>query len=176
MSRMKKSGETPMDPQAADMSAAARGVRTDMVKNVRGVPRRYEEMRILATRYWPRGRRREDFTWMRCLSPTADLLRLYKSGEIDWERFAGLYAGQIMADKTARMVVSELHDIAKSGKRIVVLYCHEPPGEPCHRHILREMVAAGRADMQAAMCARFEDCRVDGAGGRTAALHGADLV
>ena len=166
----------PPAPDGADAAAAA-GTATGMVRSVRGVPRRYDEMRILVTRYWPRGRRREEFTWMRRLAPSADLLRRYKEGGIDWTEFAALYVEQIAADRTARTIISELHGIAASGKRTVVLYCHEPPGEPCHRHILREMVAAGRATRAAARRARFEDCR---GGGRRrcaapAALRGADL-
>ena len=154
-------------------AAASDGTRTDMIRSVRGRPVRHEEMRILVTRYWPRGRRREEFTWMRRLAPSADLLRMYKTGAIDWKRFAGMYVEQIAADRTARTIISELHDIAASGQRTVVLYCHEPPGEPCHRHILREMVVAGRASKAAARRARFEDCR---GGGTSAALHGAGLA
>ena len=43
------------------------------------------------------------------------------------------------------------------------------PGRPCRRHIVREMVAAGRADgpaaaADAAACARFEDGNATGGG------------
>ena len=146
-------GGGPSTPSAS----AAAGTRTDMVRNARGRRRRDGELRVLATRYWARGHRRGEFTWLRSLSPSDDLLRRYKTGEVDWPTFARAYATQIGEDATARTLVRGLHDIAASGQRTVVLYCHEAPGAPCHRHILREMVEDGRATAAAAERARFED-------------------
>ena len=97
---------------------------------------------------------------MRSLSPSANLLRRYKAGEVEWPRFAGMYAEQVAADDAAQSCIAELHDAAASGDRQVALYCYEAPGLPCHRHILREMVVAGRAAGWAAECARFEDVGV----------------
>ena len=150
-------------PSPSYSASAVAATRTDMVRNARGRPRRDDEMRVLVTRHWPRGHRREEFVWMRPLSPSAGLLRRYKSGEIDWRGFVGLYAEQIDADRAAQTIVGELRDIAASGERRVVLYCHEEPGEPCHRHILREMVAHGRTAAEAARCDRFEDSGDSGA-------------
>ena len=161
-------GRSPPDP-----ASAAAGTRTDMVQNARGRPKRDGEMRVLVTRHWPRGHRREEFVWMRTLSPSAALLRRYKAGEIDWREFAGLYAEQIAADRTAQMIIAELHDAAASGEREVVLYCHEAPGKPCHRHILREMVVRGRATAGAARCDRFEDGRGRATGAFTQGGHSA---
>ena len=153
---------------AAATAAATVAVGTDMVRHARGRPRARGELRVLVTRYWARGHGRDEFTWMRALSPSAGLLGRYKGGEIGWDEFASEYAGQIASDPSACTAVQELHAIAASGRR-VVLYCHEAPGSPCHRHILREMVAAGMAAVPAALVARarFED--VDGGGGCAAA-------
>ena len=142
---------------------AAAGTRTDMVSNARRRRRRDGELRVLATRYWARGHRRGEFTWMRSLSPSDDLLRRYKTGEIDWPAFARAYATQVGEDATARTIIRGLHDIAASGRMTVVLYCHEAPGAPCHRHILREMVEEGRATAAAAERARFTDRLPQGA-------------
>lgn len=142
-------------------SGAARvALRTDMIRNARQRPRRDGEMRVLVTRYWPHGHRREEFTWMRSLSPSADLLRRYKAGQVEWPRFASLYAEQVAADDAAQAHIADLHDAAASGDKEVVLYCYEAPGLPCHRHILREMVVAGRAAGWAAERALFGDVGV----------------
>ena len=143
---------------SARRGGAAAAVRTDMVRNARGRPGA-NELRVLPTRYWARGRGRHEFAWMRELSPSAGLLGRYKRGEIGWAGFAAAYAAQLASDPSARAAVGRLHDAAASGERTVVLYCYEEPGRPCHRHILRGMVATGRICESAAACARFEDGR-----------------
>lgn len=128
-----------------------------MVRNARGRPDARDELRVLPTRYWARGHRRNEFVWMRVLSPSADLLGRYKGGGIDWAGFAAEYVAQMASDSSARAAVGKLHGVAASGERTVALYCHEEPGRPCHRHILCEMVVAGRIASLAAACTRFED-------------------
>ena len=132
-----------------------------MVRNVHG-PRRNGELRVLVTRYWARGHRRNTFVWLHMLSPSAELLAKYKRGDIDWRTFAGMYVAQLASDETARRSIRGLHDIAASGERDVVLYCHEKPGIPCHRHLLREMVLAGRVVDTVAGCTRFVDADITG--------------
>ena len=141
----------------AAAAVAAAATRTDMIRNARRRRRKNSELRILVTRYWARGHRRNEFVWMHSLSPSADLLSQYRRGDIDWNGFARMYVAQLADDETARRSIRGLHDIAASGARDVVLYCHEEQGNPCHRHILREMVVAGRAVDSAAMCTRFVD-------------------
>ena len=45
-------------------------------------------LRILITRFYPRGVRRERYdVWIRSLAPSADLLKRYKNTEINWNDF-----------------------------------------------------------------------------------------
>lgn len=117
---------------------------------------------VLVTRYWPRGRRRAEFDmWLRALSPAPDLLDRYRKEGLEWGEFARLYTAQMSSDATARRYIKSLHDMAAAGARLV-LCCYEESGKPCHRHLLREMVATGRV-VESLDCGRFEDC-ADGRG------------
>ena len=47
-----------------------------------------EGLRVLITRFYPRGVKREKYdVWVRPLSPSAELLKQYKNSEIDWNSF-----------------------------------------------------------------------------------------
>lgn len=118
------------------------GIRTDRIARAASAPRR-GELRVLATRFWPRGHCRREFdVWLKELAPSAVLLLAYKRRTIGWAAFARRYTRQIAADGTAVHSMLELRDVAASG-RPVVLYCHEREGEPCHRHVLAASIAAG---------------------------------
>ena len=117
-------------------------IRTDRIVHAASAPRR-GEMRVLATRFWPRGHRRREFdVWLKELAPSAGLLLAYRGRTIEWAAFARRYTRQIAADGAAVRSMLGLRNIAASG-RPVVLYCHEREGEPCHRHVLAASIAAG---------------------------------
>ena len=45
-------------------------------------------LRVLITRWYPRGVKREKYDiWVRELAPSAELLKRYKNTEVDWDDF-----------------------------------------------------------------------------------------
>lgn len=94
--------------------------------------------RVLVTRYYPRGIKREHFDeWIRDLAPSSHLLRLYKNGHISPREFAVRYQIEI-DDDTLRQII---HDIKRYSTICnITLLCYEPEGEFCHRHILKELI------------------------------------
>ena len=54
-------------------------------------------IRILITRYWPRGIKKEYFDkWYKELSPSRDLLKIYKDKKIDFSLFGRLFLQEII--------------------------------------------------------------------------------
>lgn len=61
----------------------------DSIENSDGI-------RILISRYWPRGIKKEKFDiWYKDLSPSKNLLKDYKNGEIDFQLFETLFKNEI---------------------------------------------------------------------------------
>lgn len=65
------------------------------------------------------------------LAPPKELLFGYKSGKISWDYFKKEYHRQVLSKLNPAYVIDEIGEDA-------VLLCHEPRGEPCHRHIVAE--------------------------------------
>lgn len=95
-------------------------------------------MRILVTRYYPRGVKRENFNeWIRELAPSKELLLSFKNGKIDEEEYEKIFRKEMKNEKSQNI----LYDIAaKSTKQNITLLCYEPEDMFCHRHILADMI------------------------------------
>ena len=95
--------------------------------------------RVLVTRHYPRGVKKSRFdVWYRDLAPSADLLKSYRSGAIQWDAFMHRYKSEIDG-LWSLGIINWLHLL--SAKHDITLLCYEGDGEPCHRHILREAIA-----------------------------------
>ncbi len=96
-------------------------------------------LRVLVTRYYPRGVKRERFDlWIRELSPSAKLLRSYKAGDIDWRKFSADFTKEL--DNTeSQKALRNLQELSKKGN--VTLLCYERAGENCHRLILERLLS-----------------------------------
>ncbi|MBI5902413.1 MAG: DUF488 family protein [Deltaproteobacteria bacterium] len=70
-------------------------------------------VRVLVTRYWPRGVKKDAIDrWFRDLGPTPELIKLWKSGGIAWEGFRKEYLDEYRSlDKSA--LFEELKDFIK---------------------------------------------------------------
>ena len=148
---------------AAPARAGPASVETSSVRRAYRSARR-GKVTVLVTRYWPRGRRKSEFyMWLGALSPSPGLLARYRKGGMAWGEFARLYTEQLSSDSTARRCIRGLHDMAEAGVPLV-LCCFEESGMPCHRHLLREMVARGRV-VKSVECGGFVDCGDEGGGG-----------
>lgn len=96
-------------------------------------------LRILITRFYPRGVRKGHFDqWLRELAPTKGLLKGYKAGKIKQTQFTTRFLEQMNSDEASKQTIQTLVKLAK--KSNVTLLCYEPDDEFCHRHLLEDMI------------------------------------
>ena len=92
-------------------------------------------LRVLVTRFYPRGVKKGHFDrWARELAPSPELLGEYRDKKITWGEFADCYRAEIQGNPENRNMMAELRTIDAT------LLCYEPEGTPCHRHLLREVI------------------------------------
>ncbi len=103
-------------------------------------PKEYGDgLRVLITRYYPRGVKKTHFDrWMRDLAPSQELLRRYKNEQIHWEDFIPSFKLELQENQNSINLIKSLK--AKSNYSHVTLLCYEPEGTPCHRHLLKEII------------------------------------
>lgn len=99
--------------------------------------------RLLVTRYWPRGVRKERVDqWMRGLGPSAELIKDWKSGSIGWGEFERRYRAEFK-DAEKKKLLGELKEtVAAKGDVLLLCTCKEEE-KHCHRHLLSSMLRAG---------------------------------
>jgi uncharacterized protein YeaO (DUF488 family) len=96
-------------------------------------------LRVLITRFYPRGVRKGHFDlWLRELSPSADLLMRYKNGKIDWQTFVRALKHELYSNTDSWQTINVLNEDAKNGG--ITLLCYERSNQPCHRHIVRDII------------------------------------
>lgn len=95
--------------------------------------------RVLVTRYYPRGVKKSNFDqWVRGLSPNPELLKIYKSGEISWDKFESKFRNQMDANHQCIEMIQTLAHLATIEN--VTLLCYEKNGNPCHRYLVEELI------------------------------------
>lgn len=105
--------------------------------------------RVLVTRYWPRGVKRERVdAWWRDAAPTAEMLRLYRHGAWDWGAFARTYIGSHWWHKQAREeYIAGLIATHGALTLLCVEHCprdgHDEGDVRCHRRLLRDLLVSG---------------------------------
>ncbi len=67
------------------------------------------------------------------MAPDEPLLRLYKAGAVDAERYTHIYMTQLNKARALALAKSW-----KQSERPVVLLCYEVPSAFCHRHVLAD--------------------------------------
>ena len=100
---------------------------------------RKDGKRILISRLHPRGVKKSQYDqWFKELSPSMELVHEYKNGKISWKKFLSLYKSQISENSQSRELIKQLQKQSKIDD--ITLLCFEADGEPCHRHLLREII------------------------------------
>lgn len=100
---------------------------------------REDGIRALITRYYPRGVKSSRFdAWIRELSPSAALLKKYKEGKIRWHDFEIALLSEFRENLDSIESIYFLHDLSR--KRNVTLLCYEKDDQPCHRHVVKQLV------------------------------------
>lgn len=115
---------------------------------------REDGLRILATRYIPRGCPKKDYDiWMANLGPSERLLKAFLGGKITWDEFSRRYKAEQtgQGDKEGdnlrirncgqKFTLRLLKHLA--GSRQLTLLCNCASDEKhCHRHLLKGMLEA----------------------------------
>ncbi len=92
--------------------------------------------RLLVMRFWPRGVRKDAVdAWAKELGPSAELLRAYRAGQIDWEEFASRYRAEV---GESRDLLEDLSRRARGGTVTVLCGCQDD--SRCHRTLLKAIV------------------------------------
>ena len=95
-------------------------------------------IRLLITRYWPRGIKRSHITrWERMLAPSSSLLKQYRDNLINWKEFSMQYNIE-MKTPDADNLINMYKE--KSKTAIITLLCYEPDGQNCHRYLLKNLL------------------------------------
>ncbi|MDA4113704.1 MAG: DUF488 family protein [Thaumarchaeota archaeon] len=95
--------------------------------------------RVLVTRFYPRGVKRERFDrWTRELSPSRELLRAYRAKEKSWGVFRSEFIAELKKNPSSMAAIHALRSESRNGT--VTLLCYERPGLPCHRYVVVELV------------------------------------
>jgi len=103
--------------------------------------------RILITRFYPRGVRKDHFDqWLRELAPSKDLLKGYKAGTINEKQFTAMFLDQIKASEESQNTIRALCEISRNTN--VTLLCYERDGDFCHRHILHDIISNQMASQE----------------------------
>lgn len=96
-------------------------------------------LRILITRFYPRGVKREKYDiWVRELAPSAELLKRYKNTEINWNDFKITLLSELRDSIDSVEVIHALQ--ARSNMQNITLLCYEKDGCPCHRHMIKDLI------------------------------------
>jgi uncharacterized protein YeaO (DUF488 family) len=102
-------------------------------------------VRVLITRYYPRGVKKDHFDyWFQELSPSANLLQAYKERKYDWQTFKSAFLSELWNNIDSLETIYALNSSIKK-LRDITLLCYEKEGNPCHRHLVRELVEAPKS-------------------------------
>ncbi len=96
-------------------------------------------IRILISRLYPRGLKKEKINqWHKDLAPSRELIKKYKGNEITAKKFLTSYKLEIAKNPESLELIKKIRTYSQLEN--ITLLCFEPDGEPCHRHVLREIV------------------------------------
>lgn len=98
-------------------------------------------LRVLITRYYPRGVKKDRFGWwVKPLSPSRELLSSYKAGKKSWEQFRESFLEELRGSPESIEALRAIR--AQSRLQDITLLCYEKEGLPCHRQVVRDILAA----------------------------------
>ena len=128
---------------SARRKRAYRGTRARIADNIR-LKRIYEPpseddgYRVLATRYWPRGVRKDAVNeYQSRLAPSRQLIKDFQRGDLSWSAFGRRYKEELSTES----LQTELQRLGKlANRRVITLLCYCDIETDCHRTLLREAI------------------------------------
>jgi len=108
-------------------------------KNTSDVKAPADGLRLLVTRFWPRGvaKTKVDL-YLPDLAPSAKLVHAFKSDRMPWRDFAGAYRREMRAQTSLLRVLGHLQ---RHGETITLL-CACRDAARCHRSLLKSLIEA----------------------------------
>ncbi len=98
-------------------------------------------LRVLATRYWPRGvRKKEADLWIKDLGPGPELIKKWKQGIIPWDEFKKAYLDEHKTLEKKKAIAGLIEALKQSGHKNITLICVCGDEATCHRSLLRDML------------------------------------
>ena len=96
-------------------------------------------VRVLITRYYPRGVKKDRFDrWVKSLSPSRELLSSYRAAEKSWEQFRESFLAELRGSPES---IEALRTLGAQGRlQDITLLCYEKEGLPCHRQVVRDIL------------------------------------
>ena len=112
--------------------------------SVYDLPSPGDSLRVLVTRYWPRGVKKEgQDLWLPELGPSKELIREWKAGRIPWEEFQSRYLDEFNRGAKGGWLKEIALAAEEAGAKRVALMCACRDTSHCHSAILREMLGGG---------------------------------
>lgn len=107
-------------------------------KSIYDERKKSDGVRILVARYYPRGIRKGKFDrWYRELSPSVNLLKSFKDGEINQKVFFQFFCKELSKDSEKMELCKKL--ATESLNKTVTLLCYEKEEISCHRYYLKKI-------------------------------------
>lgn len=105
-------------------------------------PRSDEDgLRVLVTRYWPRGvKKKEADLWLKDLGPSPGLIRKWKQGIIAWDEFKKAYLNEHKTHEKKKAMAGLIEIMKQDRPENITLMCMCREERTCHRGLLREML------------------------------------
>jgi uncharacterized protein YeaO (DUF488 family) len=95
-------------------------------------------LRVLVTRYWPRGIKKEKVDlWLKGLGTEKELIAEWKAGGLDWADFSKRYLSGLETDEAKSALAILRSTIEGTGEEGVTLLCTCADGAECHRELLK---------------------------------------
>ncbi|MBI5235468.1 MAG: DUF488 family protein [Deltaproteobacteria bacterium] len=113
-------------------------------KSIYEAPSDDDGLRVLVTRYWPRGVKKEvRALWVRELGPESELIKRWKSGAMSWAEFKAAYSLEHKGH-VKKTALDELRQAMKADDSgVVTLLCVCADEKRCHRTILKRLLDGG---------------------------------
>jgi uncharacterized protein YeaO (DUF488 family) len=98
-------------------------------------------LRILVTRYWPRGVNKQAVdAWFKDLGPEPKLIKEFKHGSMGWADFKKRYVQECMG-QAKKAALNELKKFIKDkGAEDITILCMCREEDKCHRSLLKPLI------------------------------------
>lgn len=98
-------------------------------------------LRVLVTRYWPRGVKKEkQDVWIKDLGPSVELIKAWKAGGLKWADFKKMYLKEFKAQNKVELLSGLKEKIDEASPADTTLLCSCGDDTHCHSVILKDMI------------------------------------